>query len=160
MNKKHVIASRCPLIVLTERGLTNGYGHSSTYLLHISNQVIRNGKMYPELILWAGLQVEPPWDAGWPVVGGVQCSGPEQDLVHRVLGQLRGHQECGGVQQGITCHSDSRGPVIWMNYIRARFYYNQGRAYQNLTKLQGFWFLRLPLIELNVVDNIQELFII
>ena len=32
-------------------------------------------------------------------MGRVQYAGQEQDLVHRVLSQLRGYQECGGVQQ-------------------------------------------------------------
>ena len=43
--------------------------------------------------------MEPRGDGGGAAVGRVQSPGQEQDLVHRLLGQLRGHQECDGVQQ-------------------------------------------------------------
>ena len=45
------------------------------------------------------LPLEPPGDAGGPAVGRVQYAGQEQDLVHRVLSQLRVHPERDGVQQ-------------------------------------------------------------
>ena len=43
--------------------------------------------------------MESPGDAGGPAVGRVQYAGQEQDLVHRVLSQLRVHPERDGVQQ-------------------------------------------------------------